>query len=148
MITNAKKVTEPSLKAGSDNLVVENCDVQLSKVVKDDDEPANLGCGTSNTQRVPTVLLKCKNTIKIATFNMRTGKENWRFHELIHHMEAQGICIIAVQEHRRVHTETIKYERIDNHLLITTSAWRNSALAAVGDVGFILNATAEKSYAR
>ena len=142
---NAKKMIEPSLKAGSGTKVVENCDIQLSQAVINDGEPANLRCGTPNAQIVPTVLLKSKNTIKIATFNVRTGRENWRLQELIHHMEEQGICIVAIQEHRRVHEEVIKYERLDNHLIITSSAWRNSAQAAVGGVGFILNATAEKS---
>ena len=31
--------------------------------------------------------------MKIATSNMRTGRENWTFYELILHMEKQGICI-------------------------------------------------------
>ena len=60
-------------------------------------------------------------------------------------MEDQEICIVAVQEHRRVHEEVIKYERLDNHLIVTSTARRNSVHAAVGGVGFILNGTAEKS---
>ena len=53
--------------------------------------------------------------------------------------------LFAIQEHRRVHDEVIKYEQWDNYLIITSSAWRNSAQAAAGGVGFILNRTAEKS---
>ena len=37
------------------------------------------------------------------------------------------------------------YQHINNHLLVTASAWRNSAQAAVDGIGFILNASAEKS---
>ena len=60
-------------------------------------------------------------------------------------MEANDISIIALQEHRRVHEEEIKYENIDGHLLVTSSAWRNSSQAAVGGVGFIMNRRAEKA---
>lgn len=123
---------------------MENCDSQLA-------EPN--GGPSSNLQRsdepevqpVPTPILKPKKTIRIASFNIRTGKDNWRICELIHHMEAHSISIIALQEHRRVHEEEIKYENIDGHLLVTSSAWRNRSQAAVGGVGFIMNRTTEKA---
>ena len=44
-----------------------------------------------------------------------------------------------------MHEEEIKYEHIDGHLLVTSSAWRNRAQAAVGGVGFIMNRSAEKA---
>ena len=145
-MNNANNVLEPPLKVGSGTIVRETCDVQTKVSVNFDDVPSNLRCGSSEPQRVPTVLLKPKKTTKIATFNMRTGREDWRIHELIHHMEKQNINILAIQEHRRIHPEmVVKYEHIDNHLLVTSSAWRNASQAAVGGVGFILNSLAEKS---
>ena len=39
----------------------------------------------------------------------------------------------------------VKYEHIDTHLLVTSSAWSNASQAAVDGVGFILNSFAEKS---
>jgi hypothetical protein len=39
----------------------------------------------------------------------------------------------------------LKHKHIDNHLLVTSSAWRNASQVAVGGVGFILNSLAEKS---
>ena len=145
-MNNANNVLEPPLKVGSGTIVRETCDVQTKVSVNFDDVPSNLRCGSSEPQRVPTVLLKPKKTTKIATFNMRTGREDWRIHELIRHTEKQNINILAIQEHRRIHPEmVVKYEHIDNHLLVTSSAWRNASQAAVGGVGFILNSLAEKS---
>ena len=60
-------------------------------------------------------------------------------------MEKHNISILAIQEHRRVHSEEVKYLHIDNHLLVTSSAWRNKVQAAVGGVGFILSPSSEKS---
>ena len=53
--------------------------------------------------------------------------------------------VIAIQEHRRIHKEEIKYEEIDNHLLVTSSAWRNSAQAATGGVGFLMSKKASSA---
>ena len=48
--------------------------------------------------------------------------------------------MIAIQEHRRIHDEKIKYKEIGNHVLITSSAVRNKAQAAIGGgVGLLLN---------
>ena len=77
-------------------------------------------------------------------FNVRTAKDDWRVHELIHHMDKQGISIIGIQEHRRVHSEEVKFQQIDNHMLITISAWRNKSQAATGGVGILLSNAAEK----
>ena len=47
-------------------------------------------------------------------------------------MDEQDISIAALQKHRQVHPENIKYAHVDNLLLVTASAWRNSAQAVVG----------------
>ena len=60
-------------------------------------------------------------------------------------MDQFGISIIAIQEHRRVNKDEIKYENIDHHLLITSSAWRNQAQEAVGGVEFLLNKKAQSA---
>ena len=135
---------ESSLKVGCDNIVVENCGSQLAE--PNDGPSSNLHRSDEpEVQPVPTPILRPKKTTKIATFNIRTGKDNWRICELIHHMEAHDISIIGLQEHRRVHEEEIKYENIDGHLLVTSSAWRNSSQAAVGGVWFIMKKSAEKA---
>ena len=63
----------------------------------------------------------------------------------MHHTSKHNISVVGIQEHRRVHTEDVKYEHIDNHLLVTSSAWRNNAQAAVGGVGLLLNRDAENA---
>ena len=141
---NVYKVPEPSLKVGSDNIVEEHCDSQNTE--PNDGPPSNLQRSDGpEEQQVPTPILKPKKTINIASFNIRTGKDDWRIHELIHHMDKYNISIIGLQEHRRVHEEEIKYENIDGHLLVTSSAWRNSSQAAIGGVGFLMNRNAEKA---
>ena len=54
-------------------------------------------------------------------------------------MEDHNISMIAIQEHRRVHEEKIKYEEKNNHVLVTSSAVRNKAQAAIGGVDLLLN---------
>ena len=142
---NVNKVLEPPLKVGRGNIVVESCSSQLAE----HDDGASLNLKRSDEpdeqQQVPTSVLKQKEIIKILTFNMRTGREQWRINEIIHHMNKYDISIIELQEHRRAHEEEIFYEHLNNYLLITSSAWRNSSQAAVGGVGFIMNRKAEKA---
>ena len=64
--------------------------------------------------------------------------EDWRISELAQLMDKYDISIIAIQEHRRVHEEEIKYEHIGNHLLINSSALRNSSQALVVYVFFLI----------
>ena len=54
-------------------------------------------------------------------------------------MDDHNISMIAIQEHRRIHEEKIKFEEINNHVLVTSSAVRNKAQAAIGGVGLLLN---------
>ena len=95
-------------------------------------------------KQVPTFMSKTK-AIKIATFNTRTIRENWRVEELEHHAGKQGIEIVGIQEHRIVHEDSIRYKQLDKYHLITSSAWRNSAQAAVGGVGVLISKKAEKA---
>ena len=69
-MNNANNVLESPLKVGSGTIAGETCDVQTNVTVNFDGEPS------PDPQRVPTVLSKPKKTTKIATFNMRTGRED------------------------------------------------------------------------
>ena len=139
---------EPPLKVGSGKQVAESCVLQKPKRTDVNDEGATLNLPRSVTpdvQQVPTVLLKAKKITRISTFNLRTGKEDWRLHEVIHHMNPHKISIIGIQEHRRIHEEEeVKFQHVDKHLLATVSALRNNAQPAVGGVGILLNPAAEK----
>lgn len=56
-----------------------------------------------------------------------------------------NINILGVQEHRICHESSIEYHVIEGYQLITSSAWRNDAQAAVGGVGILLCETARNS---
>ena len=78
-------------------------------------------------------LLKCKQTLQIATFNVRTLNRIGQLPELIASAEEHKIDIICIEEHRYKHTEHIKYHETGNvWSLVTVSAWKNSVNAAVG----------------
>ena len=84
-------------------------------------------------------LLKCKQTLQIATFNVRTLNRIGQLPELIASAEEHKINIICIQEHRYTHTEDIKYHKTGNGWsLVTVSAWKNSVNATVGGVGLLI----------
>lgn len=59
---------------------------------------------------------------------------------MAHLFEKSGVEILGIQEHRLVHEERVRVERVGgSSYLVTTSATRNSAQAAVGGVGFVLS---------
>ena len=77
-------------------------------------------------------LLKCKQTIQIVTFNIRTINRIGQLPELTASAVEHKIDIICVQEHRYTHTEDIKYHETGNGwTLVTVSAWKNSVNASV-----------------
>ena len=49
------------------------------------------------------------------------------------------IGLLGLQEHRIVHTEPVRYERVLGNTLVATSAIKNSAGAAIGGVGLLLS---------
>ena len=84
-------------------------------------------------------LLKCKQTIQIATFNVRTLNRIGQLPELTASAVEHKIDIICIQEHRYTHTEDIKYHETGNGwTLATVSAWKNSVNATVGGVGMLI----------
>ena len=60
-------------------------------------------------------------------------------------MFEQEIDILGIQEHRIVHNDPIKYEKVPGYTIITLSAWRNEMMAATGGIGIILSHKAMKS---
>ena len=91
-------------------------------------------------------LLKCKQTLQIATFNVRTLNRIGQLPELIASAVEHKIDIICIQEHRCTHTEGIKYHETGNGWsLVTVSAWKNSVDAAVGGVGLFIGPRAIKT---
>ena len=63
----------------------------------------------SATELKQSKLLKCKQTLQIATFNVRTLNRIGQLPELIASAEEHKIDIICIQEHRYMHTEDINY---------------------------------------
>ena len=100
----------------------------------------------SATELKQSKLLKCKQTLQIATFNVRTLNRIGQLPELIASAEEHKIDIICIQEHRYTHTEDIKYHETGNGWsLATVSAWKNSVNAAVGGVGLLIGPRALKT---
>ena len=118
---------------------------------KKGERPAEVGAlasvfEKSATELKQSKLLKCKQTLQIATFNVRTLNRIGQLPELITSAEEHKIDIICIQEHRYTHTEDIKYHETGNGWsLATVSAWKNSANAAVGGVGLLIGPRALKT---
>ena len=119
--------------------------------VKKGARPAEVGAlasvfEKSATELKQSKLLKCKQTLQIATFNVRTLNRIGQLPELIASAEEHKIDIICIQEHGYTHTEDIKYHETGNGWsLVTVSAWKNSVNAAVGGVGLLIGPRALKT---
>ena len=92
--------------------------------------PAEVGALASEFEKSATELklkqklLKCKQTIQIATFNVRTQNRIGQLPELTASAVEHKIDIICIQEH--CYTEDIKYHETGNGwMLATVSAWKN-----------------------
>ena len=91
-------------------------------------------------------LLKCKQTIQIATFNVRTLNRIRQLSELTASAIDHNIEIICIQEHRYTHSEDIEYhDTCNGWMLATASAWKNSVKATIGSVGMLIGPRALKS---
>ena len=109
--------------------------------------PAEVGALASVFEKSATELkrpklLKCKQTLQIATFNVRTLNRIGQLPELIASPVEHKIDIICIQEH----TEDIKnHETGSGWSLFTVSAWKNSVNATVGGVGLLIGPRALKT---
>ena len=91
-------------------------------------------------------LLKCKQTIQIATFNVKTLKKREQQPKLTASAIDHNIDIIYFQEHRYTHSEDIKYHNSGKGwTLATVSAWQISINATVGSLGIHIGPRALKS---
>ena len=91
-------------------------------------------------------LLKCKQTIQIATFNVRTLNRIGQLPELTASAVEHKIDIICIREHRYTLTKDIKYHETGNGwTLATLSAWINSVNATVGGLGMLIGPRALKT---
>ena len=100
----------------------------------------------SATELKQQKLLKCKQTIQIATFNVKTLNIIGQLPELTASPVEHKIDIICIQEHRYTHNEDIKYHDTGKGwTLVTVSAWKNSVNATVGGVGILIGPRAIKS---
>ena len=97
----------------------------------------------SNSQ--PRSFLRCRNSMKIATFNVNTIRNDNKKEELAYVTNKHQIEIIGIQEHRIIHNDEIEYRNLGDHHLITSSAWRNNAQASQGGVGLLLGSKARKA---
>ena len=68
----------------------------------------------STTELKQSKLLKGKQTLQIATFNVRAWNRIGQLPELIASAEEDKIDIICIQEHRYTHIEDIKYHETGN----------------------------------
>ena len=113
--------------------------------------PAEVGALASVFEKSATELkqqklLKCKQTIQIATFNVRTLNRIGQQPELTASALEHKIDIICIQEHRYTHTKDIKYHDTGNGwMLATVSAWKNSVNATIGGVGMLIGPRALKT---
>ena len=106
--------------------------------------PAEVGALKKSATELKQKLLKCKQTIQIATFNVKTLNRIGQLSELT--ASEHKIDIICKQEHRYTHTEDIKYHETGNGwMLVTVSAWKNSVNASVGGVGMLIGPRALKT---
>ena len=100
----------------------------------------------SATELKQQKLLKCKQTIHITTFNIRTLNRIGQLPELTASAAEHNIDIIYIQEHRYTHSDDIKYHDISNGwTLATVSAWINSINSTIGGVGMLIGPRALKS---
>ena len=90
----------------------------------------------SATELKQEKLLKCKHTVQIVTFNVRTWNRIGQLQELTAFAIDHKTDIICIQEHRYTYSKDIKYHDTGNGwMLATASAWKNSVNATIGGVG-------------
>ena len=114
--------------------------------------PAKFGALNSMFEKSATELklkrklLKCKHTIQIATFKIRTLNRIGQLTELTETAIDQYRDILCIQEHRYTHCEDIKYHDTGNGwTLATASAWKNPDNATIGGVVMLIRLRALKS---
>ena len=84
-------------------------------------------------------VVSCRKESIIGTLNVRTVREFSKRLEMVTLFLRSQVTALAIQEHRVVHDEEVRIEEHKKGVrFISTSAWRNSAQASTGGVGFLL----------
>ena len=93
------------------------------------------------TERNRRQLLKCKRTINLSTFNVRTLQSIKQMSELIAIAVTYHIDVINVQEHRFYHEDIdLKYHELGNGwTFISASGLKNTGNSKIGGVGMLLS---------
>ena len=93
------------------------------------------------TERNRRQLLKCKRTINLSTFNVRTLQSIKQMSELFAIAVTYHIDVVNVQEHRFYHEDIdLKYHELGNGwTFISASAFKNTGNSTIGGVGMLLN---------
>ena len=90
--------------------------------------------------------MKGKKEVRISTLNVQTLRTDEKVHELVASAEKFSQDVICIQEHRFMHEDLpTKEHTIGSWKLITCSAWKNKANAAIGGIGILLNTRAYSS---
>ena len=99
------------------------------------------------TERNRRQLLKCKRTINLSTFNVRTLQSIKQMSELIAIAVTYHIDVINVQEHRFYHEDIdLKYHELGNGwAFISASDLKNTGNSKIVGVGMVLSPYATKS---
>ena len=79
--------------------------------------------------------------------NVRILKDEPKQLELTTNMRNHGIDILGLVDHKITHKANINVQQIHQDVIITSSAWRNNASAAVEGVGVVVRKYAEKTLA-
>ena len=97
---STNKVIESSLKAGSDKSVDRSCNAQTLLSENNEVVSPNLQRSVAtDSQLKSTNFIKPKKILNISTFNIRSGREDWKIQELSQLMDDHNISMIAIQEH-------------------------------------------------
>ena len=112
--------------------------------------PAEVGALASEFEKSATELnqklRKCKQTIQIVTFNVKTLNKIGQLPELTASVIEHNIDIICIQVHRYTHSEDIKYhDSGKGWTLATASTRKNSVKAMIRCVGMLIGPRALKS---
>ena len=93
------------------------------------------------TERNRRQLLKCKRTINLSTFNVRTLLSIKQMSELFAIAVTYHIDVVNVQEHRFYHEDIdLKYHELGNGwTFISASTFKNTGNSTIGGVGMLLN---------
>ena len=141
--TNSTRVRAPNYTVKEQSHRYDSADL------KPQGGPGDDGWTVSKTKKS---VLSFKRATKIGTLNVRTVRTVEKREELGYLFEESSLQILAIQEHRILHDEPVKRTVIGRKRtvigrkshLITTTAVRNTNNAAIGGVGFVLSAGANK----